>query len=281
MKIFRIIFALLFGLFLGISIIEICYRYQFWDFYAKEFQLLNAGVSDSSAKKRVLLIGDSFTADHNGFTKSLRRNLPEYSIYNGGIPGFCPVQENFIFENRLQSVKPSLVILQLYEGNDLADFNPGLKNLNLKSLIRYSMSKIRFLGWLNYTLRGFNTLHRTDPSKQQESEFDALKYNPRERELFRSNPLWVEDQVCLNGDRKNDFERMLAIVNTMKSRCENAGIEFRIINIPYNARVSPGRMSNLQKINANFPIEGCCRNYKSIRATGSICFQTSTPLCRS
>lgn len=80
-----------------------------------------------SAKKKVLLIGDSFTWGHSGtnITNSFADILlaKGYAVYNAGISGADPAQYAAIAQKYILLLKPDLVIVNFYLGNDVMYFD--------------------------------------------------------------------------------------------------------------------------------------------------------------
>lgn len=86
-----------------------------------------------STKKKLLLIGDSFTW---GFSATpvadssfadIIRNETNYEVYNTGIPTADPVQYAAIAEKYVPELKPDVVFVMFFMGNDLMKENRELK----------------------------------------------------------------------------------------------------------------------------------------------------------
>ena len=79
--------------------------------------------SMNSSKKKILIVGDSFTAansvsDDKTYFYFLAQRLPEYELFAHGTPGHGTLQELFVLEELLEIVKPDLIILQ-FCSNDI------------------------------------------------------------------------------------------------------------------------------------------------------------------
>lgn len=78
-----------------------------------------------SNKKRVLLIGDSFTWGmsaqpvENNCYADLLRNETDFEIINTGIPAADPVQYAAIAQKYIPALKPDYVLVMFFMGNDL------------------------------------------------------------------------------------------------------------------------------------------------------------------
>lgn len=81
----------------------------------------------TSAKKKVLLIGDSFTWGHSAYdiTHSFADILLSrgYAVYNTGISGADPAQYLAIAQKYIPHLQPDVVIVNFYSGNDVVYFD--------------------------------------------------------------------------------------------------------------------------------------------------------------
>jgi len=79
------------------------------------------------AKKKVLLIGDSFTWGHSAYfiTNSFSDHLlaKGYVVYNAGISGADPAQYLALAEKLIPTLLPDYVVVNFYLGNDVIYFN--------------------------------------------------------------------------------------------------------------------------------------------------------------
>jgi lysophospholipase L1-like esterase len=80
-----------------------------------------------SAKKKVLLIGDSFTWGHSA--TDITNSFPDillakgYAVYNTGVSGGDVAQYTAIAEKYIVLLKPDVVIVNFYLGNDVMYFD--------------------------------------------------------------------------------------------------------------------------------------------------------------
>src|SRR5215831_4819387 len=81
---------------------------------------------------RIYVLGDSFVFGYgvpldDSFTKVLERTLQQrlgsrpVEVVNGGVPRFCTIQEATLLERTIDQVKPDLVLLGFFMGNDVLD----------------------------------------------------------------------------------------------------------------------------------------------------------------
>lgn len=66
-----------------------------------------------SGVKRLVVVGDSVSADPEGYVTLLRRQLAgQFEVINGAVPGYTTYQERLLFEKHLLPLEPDLVVLQ-------------------------------------------------------------------------------------------------------------------------------------------------------------------------
>jgi colanic acid/amylovoran biosynthesis glycosyltransferase len=85
-----------------------------------------------SGKKIVMLVGDSYTqgccADsYNESFAYLLNESEEYEVLNFGIPGADPVQYRLIVEKYAPLLQPDLIIIAVYGGNDILEYDRTAK----------------------------------------------------------------------------------------------------------------------------------------------------------
>ncbi|MDG1332098.1 MAG: glycosyltransferase [Crocinitomicaceae bacterium] len=97
-------------------------------FSSVEFTPESVAAIRKSGKKVVMLIGDSFTqgccADNYGasFAHILNQS-DEYAVLNFGIAGADPVQYRLIVEKYAPILKPDLILVAVYGGNDILEYD--------------------------------------------------------------------------------------------------------------------------------------------------------------
>ena len=66
-----------------------------------------------SGVKRLIVVGDSVTADPNGYVAIMRDQLAgQYEVINAGVPGYTTYQERLFLERDLLALEPDIVVLQ-------------------------------------------------------------------------------------------------------------------------------------------------------------------------
>ena len=91
--------------------------------------------TDTSEKVSILFLGDSFAwgASAKPLTKSFVDIVSRsgFLTYNTGIPGTSPNQYAYLAEKYVPRLKPDIVAVMLYMGNDLAPPSPMLPDKNI------------------------------------------------------------------------------------------------------------------------------------------------------
>jgi hypothetical protein len=91
-----------------------------YGFYSIDFQ------KECPNRKKILLIGDSYTLGHsaNNFLNSFSNHLLKkgYLVYNAGFSGGDPTQYKLVAKNLIPIVKPDIIIVNFFAGNDIQYF---------------------------------------------------------------------------------------------------------------------------------------------------------------
>ncbi len=80
----------------------------------------------SDKKKKLLVLGDSFVSnvsvkDNEVFTEVMEDQLKNYDVLNFGVVGYGQVQEYLLLQKWIKEIKPEVVLLIIYFGNDFID----------------------------------------------------------------------------------------------------------------------------------------------------------------
>ncbi len=249
------------GTFIGtiillLFVLEISYRFQWFDYYKAEFKDLNAQVDLNSSNPRILICGDSFTAFDDSYVKNLREELTGYTVINAAVPGSGILQHVTYIPKRIKKYKPNIFIYQFYVGNDLFDIShptgsPGV------SLFRrgYWAVSDRFLGisYLNFRFAGvkyhfFDDAGGNEKPKEKE-KFSPDNYSKREKLNYRAEPGLVENTLYLENGRKKDWTRFKKKFRKMIHRLpDNCQIYFMVI--PHQSQVNLFYWQNNQLLGA-------------------------------
>lgn len=246
------------SVFVCILIIEIAYRYQIVDFYKSEFNYLNKIALQKNSPKKVLVFGDSFTAAANSYVNILNDSLNDITFVNAAIPGIGAQEMNCIANKRIQEIKPSLVILQVYVGNDLIDIEKPI-NWNTISFGRniywLFANKIYSLRYLNYKLGQIKQITKqsleTEFLKNNDS-FSPKKMSKREKLLVQADPNYYEKSIKIKPDFKTRFDIFFSQINQIATLCLSKNIPIKILVIPASCQVSEYYKMNLEACGALF-----------------------------
>lgn len=270
-KAFRI---LLYGLFLVITVclaMEVAYRYQWIDFYAAEWRALNPAVQPPGARKKILVLGDSFSAQPFSYVQVLRDSMPGCAIYNGAVGGTGIREAVAITRERLREITPDVLIYQVYVGNDLWDLRKRVSGEAswLRRAYWLLSDRLLFLRYINYKsgqLRA-NIAGPAAELKEETARFTPAAYSPREKMLFRADPRLIEHSVLLSGGRASDMvswlESMDALLGLLPPHCQ-----VLVLMVPHCAQVSPTWRDRMQALgSAPVPAEAGAVQYPMLMQT--------------
>ncbi|MBL0340100.1 MAG: SGNH/GDSL hydrolase family protein [Bacteroidetes bacterium] len=193
--------------------LEATYRLQLFDFYKPELNGLNRSSELNSNKKKILVCGDSFTADPNSYVKLLKDSLQNYAVINAAVPGTGILQQTLYIKDRIHNYQPDIFIYQFYTGNDLFDITHPVSSNSL-SLTRkcywWLSDHLLSLAFLNYRFAGWRYQFYDDgggsykPKIKEEYSFE--NYSKREKLNYQADPQLIENTLFLKNGREHDFE---------------------------------------------------------------------------
>lgn len=236
-------------LLITLLLLEVVYRFQWFDFYAPEWNALNRDVKAESGKKRILIFGDSFSADPDGWVGMLRDSLTDVAVYNAACSGAGPETYVLTCGNRIEEVRPNHVIVQLYVGNDLYDIEKPV-NWSAHGFFRnlyWSISNdFRVLGFVNYRLGRTAPEIATRMDPKELDIFDVKTYSPRTRMYIRGDAKYPASVV---GVRSNDarWVELIEALHAIKDQCP-PGCRFSVLVIPHCTQVDTACMENYRKL---------------------------------
>ena len=223
--------------FLTLILLEVSYRYQWIDFYSTEWQALNSD-EKISASNKTLIFGDSFSADPNGWVVKLRENDTSTAYFNAAVPGVGLETFRLIAENRIEEVKPSRVIIQLYVGNDLYDYDKPVNWSELsilRNLFWSISSNFRVLNYLNYKSGQFATTTISAGSKQEDS-FSVNHYSGRTKLYIDADESFPLSTIHLEGRSNETFNELVKDLNEISQLLED-NVELYVLIIPHCTQV--------------------------------------------
>jgi hypothetical protein len=246
------------SVFICVTIIELTYRCQLFDFYRSEFNYLNKKALQKNSPKKVLVFGDSFTAAAGSYVNVLNDSLSNITFINAAIPGIGVQEMNCMANKRIQEINPSLVILQVYVGNDLIDIEKPI-NWNTISFGRNTYwlfaNQIYSLRFLNYKLgqikQASGQALETEFLKNNDS-FSIDKMSKREKLLVQADPNYYEKSIKIKPDFENRFAVFITQINQIATLCLSKNIPIKILVIPASCQVSEYYKMNLEACGAVF-----------------------------
>jgi len=224
------------GLILLITLVlfEVTYRYQWIDFYKSEWQFHTKNKSPNANQQQVLVFGDSFTADANGWIAEWEKNDSTKLIWNAALPGIGPETQRLIFQQRIAEVNPQLVIIQLYVGNDLYDNQKPVNwsNYSFGRNLFWSLSnQFRVLNFVNYRLGQFSSSGLDRSTTKKDDAFDVKRYSERTKLYIKGDGNYPANSILLSEDMVDEFEELKADLLEMKAQLP-ANCQLKILIIP-------------------------------------------------
>ena len=236
--------------FITLNVFEVVYRYNWIDFYKSELNALNPEKDLNLEKEKTILIfGDSFTANSNSWVNVLRDSLQNFNIINSAIPGTSVFQQNIFFESRIDQYNPDQIIIQLYVGNDLIDYDRPT-NWAQQSILKnafWSVSDIWIsIQYLNYKL-GYFKSGKDNGKPKEEGKFNPESYNHRTVNYINSDPNIIQHSINASGNMKKEMDELMIDLNQM---IFNIDIPISIILIPHCSQVNEYYSFNMKELGA-------------------------------
>ncbi len=249
------------ALFVALLLLEIIYRYQYIDFYNAELSALNKPEELKSEKKKILVLGDSFSAQHDSYVEVLKDSLTNFTVINSAIPGTSMREMSYLAKHRIEQFKPDKIIIQLYVGNDLIDIKHPY-NLQVISWLRnlywFMADNFSSLAWVNYKLGAV----RTNLDSEQKfvvpnntDTFSVEKYNGRVKLLIRADKKFISRSILLNDENyQGAFAQMAKFLQTIEEGFyqKKPNGEIILVCIPHCTEVNQQYEVNYKKLDAVF-----------------------------
>lgn len=242
---------------------EIIYRTQAIDTYKPELKAYNDARSLSGADHRpgILILGDSFTAGHDAYPALLQSELSEYRVINAGITATGILEASIVAPGRLRRFTPSVFIYQIYVGNDLFNIRYDLhwgKVSAVRNLYWLIAQRLRGLGFLNYragqVVAGWRARNGAPPPAPivESGPFDPARYDGHERSYLEADPSFLEDQILLQGARKDDFQVLLGKLGGLLAMCREPACRSYVLVIPHACQVDQRYLENMVTLGGQF-----------------------------
>lgn len=244
--------------FIFLLALEVVYRYNWFDFYSNEIELLNAPTKNKKSSTTILVLGDSFTASINSYVSSLNDSLSDVRFINSGVPGFGIQEIATLTSGRIEEYKPDAVILQLYVGNDLIDLQRPVNwsTVSLPRNIYWSLAD-HFLSirYINYKLGQFKegTALATEQTKTKlNSVFDSAHFSTREKILIAADPSYLRKSILASEDFAPRYNEYANYLDEVTSMCESKKIPMYIVLIPSACQVTKSYQEHEEELGASF-----------------------------
>lgn len=239
-----------------LALLEIFYRNQWIDTYRRELNALNLAPTPAHPSKKVLVMGDSFTAATNSWVETLRKQHPDHLYINSAVPGTTIFQANLMLARRLEAFQPDALIYQVYVGNDLFDMRYPTNWAEIgwgRNLYWLAANHVRSLAWVNYSLGQFKRaaqLPDFQQGKVDEGTFQPEKYSERERLYLQAEPGLIADQVRLQGDRGADMADYMDLMTEFLATAKTYNCPVIVLIVPHCAQVDARYAAHMKQIGA-------------------------------
>jgi hypothetical protein len=238
-------------LFITLSLFEWIYRSYLIDFYRSELNALNSTEIPQVKKKTLLVFGDSFTASKHSYIDILRDSLTNTRVINSAIPGTSFLQHKLFFKDRIEEFKPNHILIQIYVGNDLIDYDHPV-NWNKLSFMRnmywWVSDSFISLQFINFRLGQFFSSSPTKDPKN-DLKFNPETYNHREKIYFKANPLCLNNAVA---GKENELFVINQLADDIESSLSDTETKCTILVIPHAAQVKKTYLKNMKTIGGSF-----------------------------
>jgi len=278
-KIWKRTWQLSIVLFLMLCILEISYRYQWIDFYKLEFRALNKKASVD--KPNILVFGDSFTAQPNGYADQLQKEHQNFNVVNCAIPGTGPYEMELIASRRIADFPPKCVIYQMYLGNDLIDISPqtNWSNLSFKRNVYWTSKQyFQIFNLFSRRISGIQTDFDPSKLKQDEEPFSTKSYSPRTKMLIQANPDYVQQSVMSHSNFEKAIASCKASIHYLREIVPKS-TPIYIVMIPHFSQVSNEYNERYQQLGAsktsmraNYPLLKEISKIKGVKVLNPITF---------
>lgn len=250
-----------YGLYLLLAIwalLELAFRYQWIDFYAAELHGLNPDsvLHARPEKRRMLLLGDSFSAQPESYVKTLRDSLPAWDVINAAVPGTGIREAAVIAADKTEKFPPDILLYQIYVGNDLWDIRKSYDSpqISLPRKIYWFLSDYSLsLRYLNY--KAGQLKHRTGVAIEtrelkQDMPFSPAQYSRREQLLFQADPGLIRNSILAGGGREKDLKVWLEKMDALLAGLPERTKSVVLLVVPHCAQVNDFYRQNLEALGA-------------------------------
>jgi hypothetical protein len=255
---------------LALFVLEWLYRLQPVDTYRPELHTFNPPqVLGSNDQPTLLVMGDSFTAGRTSYAGILQDTLREWRVINAAVSGTGVLQALYMAPKRFAQFHPSILLYQVYVGNDLFDIRYPLNWRTIspvRNIYWFLANHLRALGYLNYRLRQVKetlTLRQRHPlslvgtvvaasAPTDTTVFSVEHYDPRVKLYVRAEPALIEDSILVRGQRQHDYVVFLERLAQLLAYCKPEACRAYILVIPHVCQVDAAYLTHLSQLGAHF-----------------------------
>lgn len=234
---------------ISLLLLELTYRYQWVDFYKSEWKFQNKEVPNSG--ERILIFGDSFSADPDAWVGMLRDSFPKSAIFNASMPGIGPETHALLFSKRVAEVRPQHILVQLYVGNDLLDIEKPVnwsKHGFFRNLYWSISNDFKVLGFINYRLGQASPEDDVKEDPKDAAQFDPKTYSPRTRLYIEGDSKYPASSIRVaKGDER--MAELCAYLQWMKKHTP-ASCTFSVVLIPHCTQVDAETIAQYRRMGA-------------------------------
>ena len=258
-----------------VLLLELSYRFYILDFYYTELSALNESLPPSEKDlPNILFLGDSFTAYPESYVAKLRRDVP-FNLINSAVSGTSILEATFMSNSRIGRFKPSIVVYQIYLGNDLLDItHRPTGTISVPRRLYHAVSdRFRVFKLLNYRLGQFRANIYNDLQSPQEDntiEFSEKNYSPRQKMIFEQEPYHLENVLELKGGRERDFEVLVSRLEIIEAQLDK-NCQLVVLIVPHCAQVNQTYHSRMNSIGLESDYQESGKFYSEFEQAFSHC----------
>lgn len=240
------------------ALLELAFRYQWIDFYAGELHGLNPGsvLHAPPEKRRMLLLGDSFSAQPESYVNTLRDSLPGTDIVNAAVPGTGIREAAIIAADKIEKFPPDILLYQIYVGNDLWDIRKSYDSPRTSLprkiywlLSDYSLS-LRYLNYKAGQLKHSTGVAVETRELKRDIPFSPGLYSRRERMLLQAEPGLIRNSILAGGGREKDLKVWLKKMDALLAGLPERTKTVVLLVVPHCAQVNHFYRQNLETLGA-------------------------------
>jgi hypothetical protein len=179
------------------------------------------------------------------------------------------LQALYIAPNRFAQFDPSILLYQVYIGNDLFDLRYPLnwRTISLgRNVYWFLANHLRVIGYLNYRLRQIKetlALGRRHAlslvgtvvaaSAATDTEvFSVEHYDTRVKLYVRAEPALIEDSILVQGKRQHDYAVFLERLAQLLTYCKPETCRAYILVMPHVCQVDAAYLTYMGQLGARF-----------------------------